>query len=116
MLSKINRIKKKKDFEIIFKNSKSFKNNLFIFKIKRNDLGLNRFGFVVSHKVSKKATVRNKIRRRLADLMRKKTTDIKTGVDLVIITLPGIEKKTFSDLKEAINTLFIKSGLMSGKI
>ena len=59
MLAKINRIKKKKDFEVIFKNSKSLKNNLFILKVAKNNLGLNRFGFVVSLKISKKATVRN---------------------------------------------------------
>jgi len=112
MLPKINRIKKKKDFEIIFKNSKSFKNNLFIFKITKNNLGLNRFGFVVSQKVSKKATVRNKIRRRLAEAIRARIKDIKIGTDLVLIALPGIEKKEFSEIKEAINNMLIKSGLI----
>lgn len=116
MLSKINRIKKKKDFEIIFKNSKSFKNNLFILKIKKNNLGINRFGFVVSQKISKKATTRNKIRRRLAGLMRSKTMEMKNGIDLIIITLPGIEKKTFFELKEAVDALFVKSGLTLEKI
>ena len=38
MLPKINRIKKKKDFEIIFKKGKSFKNNLFILKFIKNNL------------------------------------------------------------------------------
>jgi len=120
MLPKINRIKKKKDFETIFKNSKSFKNNLLIFRIMKNSLGLNRFGFVVSQKVSKKATIRNKVRRRLAEAIRARMKDIlplgaqvKNGTDMVLIALPGIEKKEFSEVKEAINNMLIKSGLIA---
>ena len=119
-LPKINRIKKKKDFETIFKNSKSFKNNLLIFRIMKNSLGLNRFGFVVSQKVSKKATIRNKVRRRLAEAIRARMKDIlplgaqvKSGTDMVLIALPGIEKKEFSEVKEAINNMLIKSGLIA---
>ena len=103
MLPKINRIKKKKEFEVIFKNSKSLRSNLFIFKIMKNSLGINRFGFVVSKKISKKAVDRNKIRRRLSDLMRAEEKNIKIGTDLLIVALPGIEKKDFAELKEAIH-------------
>lgn len=113
MLPQINRIKKKKDFEKIFKNSKSFKTNLFIFRIMKNDLQLDRFGFVVSLKISKNAVLRNKIRRRLSEIIRSESENIKTGMDLVIITLPGIEKKEFSELKEAIRDALVKTKLVA---
>ena len=77
MLSKINRIKKKKDFEIIFKKGKSFKNKLFILRFIKNNLNQNRFGFVVSQKVSKKAVVRNKVRRRLAEIIKSYFNNLK---------------------------------------
>ena len=102
----------------------------------KNNLGLNRFGFVVSQKVSKKATVRNKTRRRLAEAIRARIKDIypvksapqsgavsreagqfnrvKIGTDLVLIALPGIERKEFSEIKETINNMLIKSGLIAG--
>jgi len=108
MLAKINRIKKKKDFETIFKNSKSVKNNLFILKMAKNNLGINRFGFVVSQKISKKATVRNKVRRRLAEVVKTEIKNIKTGIDFILITLPGIEKKEFSEIKESLKNTLIK--------
>lgn len=108
MLPKINRIKKKKDFDVIFKNSKSIKTNLFVLKIAKNSLGINRFGFVVSTKVSKKATVRNKIRRRFAEVMREETSSIKSGTDLVLIALPGIEKKEFLEIKTAVHNICLK--------
>ncbi|MCX6720856.1 MAG: ribonuclease P protein component [Candidatus Staskawiczbacteria bacterium] len=105
MLPKTNRIRKKRDFETIFANSKSLKNSLFIFRIAKNNLGLNRFGFVVSLKVSKRAVVRNKVRRRLAEIMAVEEKSIKPGKDIVLIALPGIEKKEFSEIKEAIHNI-----------
>jgi len=51
MLKKENRLKKKKDFEKVFKEGKSFKNNFLIVKINENNLNFPRFGFVVSKKV-----------------------------------------------------------------
>jgi len=102
MLPQTNRIKKKKDFEIIFKDSKTFKNNIFIVRVAKNNLGLNRFGFVVSLKISKKATSRNKVRRRLSEAIQLEVKNIKIGTDLVFIALPGIEKKNFIEIKKAV--------------
>ena len=107
MLHKTNRIRKKKDFDVVFKtaqrSAKSFKSNLFVFKTAKNDLGVNRFGFVVSQKVSKKAVIRNKIKRQLSEAVRPEIEKIKTGTDVVFIALPGIDKKEFSEIKKAVS-------------
>ena len=121
MLPKINRIKKKKDFEFIFKNSKSFRNNLFILKTAKNNLGLNRFGFVVSKKISNKATVRNKIKRRLSEAVKIAANKTETGKDAILIALPGIEKKLFYEIKKFISMklqdriLFVKEFIADAK-
>jgi ribonuclease P protein component len=118
MLPKINRIRKQKDFEAIFKNSKSFKNNLFIFKIAKNNLGLDRFGFIVSQKVSKKAVLRNNVRRRLAESVKSeinstfKNSQPREGVDVIFIALSGIEKREFVEIKEAVESVMVKFGLV----
>ena len=112
MLPKLNRITKKKDFERIFKKSKSFKNNLFILKIMENCLELNRFGFIVSQKVSKKATIRNKVRRRLIESVKSETDKMRPGTDLVFIALHGIEKKEFSDIKKVLHDMLVKAKLI----
>jgi len=105
MLKKQNRLKNKKDFDEIFKRGKSFGSKILFLKIKDNKLNYNRFGFIVSQKVAKKAVVRNKIKRRLREIIRKENEKIKPGWDIVLIALPGIEKEEFTSLKEQINYL-----------
>mgnify|MGYP001614594031 CR=1 FL=1 len=112
MLPKANRLRKKKDFEELFKKGKSFKNDFCILKIARNNLKESRFGFVVSQKVSKKAVLRNKIKRRLRNIIEKNIKDIKKGMDVAIIVLTGLERKSFLEIKEILSIFLKKAGLM----
>jgi ribonuclease P protein component len=109
MLSKENRLTKEKEFENVFKKGKVLKEKNLVLKFVKNDLKKNRFGFIVSQKVSKKAVVRNKVKRRLRQIMRKKMKKIKKGLDLVFVALPGIEKLGFSEVNEIIENILNKS-------
>jgi ribonuclease P protein component len=109
MLPRINRIKKKNDFEKIFKKGASFRDNFLILKILSNNLKVNRFASVISQKVSKKAVVRNKIRRRITAVIKTKITILKNGLDFVFIILPGFEKKDFLEIKKTIESVFEKA-------
>jgi len=132
MLPKKNCLKKEKDFAKVFKEGQNFKEDFLYLKIKKNNLKSSRFGFIVSKKVSKKATSRNKIKRRLREIVRIKLPFIKKGIDGVIIVAAGLEinpvrdykdrEKTqrkkisngvnnFWELEEIVNKLFRKSGL-----
>ena len=112
MLPKNYRITKKKDFELIFKKAKNFKNNLFVLKVLPNNLELSRFAFVISQKVSKKAVVRNKIRRMLSRVIEGKIQEIKTGLDIIFIVLKESNKKSFLDIESEILNTFKKSKLL----
>ena len=86
----------------------------FLFlKTLKNNLGLSRFAVVAGKEVSKKAVVRNRLRRRISEIIRikLKTKGIKsgTGVDGVIIALPGAEKMDFVQLRRAIEKIFAKA-------
>jgi ribonuclease P protein component len=113
MLPKINRIKRKKDFEIIFKNGLNFKDTFLVLKVFKNKSDFTRFGFIISQKVSKKAVVRNKIRRRLAEIVWSEFKEIKKGLDIVIICLPGLEKEDFSELEISVNKIFKKAKILN---
>ncbi len=113
MLTKIQRIKKKKDFEGIFKKGASIRNSILVLKILKNSLGLSRFGFVVSQKVSKKAVARNKVRRRLSEIIKSHGEHVAEGLDVALICLPGIEKKEFGELKDLTTTLLAKARVIN---
>jgi len=107
MLPAINRLKKRKDFENVFKNGQNTKAPFLVLKTSKNKLTVNRFGFVVSQKVSKNAVVRNKVRRRLGNIT-SHLEGLKKGSDFVFIALPGIQKKEFLEIKNIVLALIKK--------
>jgi len=112
MLSKENRLKKKKDFERVLREGRGFKEDFLIFKFIKNNLNQSRFGFIISLKVSKKATLRNKIKRQLREIVRKKLQKIKEGIDVLLITQPGFENRDFFEIEEILNKIFLKAKIL----
>lgn len=106
MLPKNNRLKKKKDFDKVFKKGKTIAGKLIFLKYLKNKLKINRFGFVVSLKLSKKAVIRNKLRRQLREVTRKKLPNIRPGLDIIIIAKPEIINKDYQDIKDELEDLF----------
>jgi len=56
-----------------------------------------RAGFVVSRAVGN-AVVRNKVKRRLRELVRDRLTNLPVGTDLVIRALPAAAKRTYAEM------------------
>ena len=100
MLPKQNRLTRDKEFDYIFKNGKSSYTDIIGLKTTQNDLNLNRFGIIVSKKVSKKAVVRNKIKRQIRSIIRK--IKIKQGYNCLIIALPKIESADFKTIEKSM--------------
>lgn len=106
MLSKPHRLKKKKDFDRVFKKGKGFNNDFLFLKVRKNNLPVARFGFIVSLKISKKATVRNKVKRRLREIVKDLLPQIVPGVDGVLVAQPGVENQSFQELKKEVKKVF----------
>lgn len=102
MLKRENRLRKKKDFDAIFKQG-DFKKTSFIFFItKKNNLEYSRFGIIVNKKVSKKAVIRNKIKRRIREIIRKKENEMTKGLDVIIMPYKEIKTKLFQEIEQEI--------------
>lgn len=97
---------KKKEFEAVFKKGKTRAGKLVFLKILKNNLDDNRFGIVVSKKISKKAVNRNKIKRRLKEIIRQ--INIKSGFDIVIVAKPEILDKKYQEIKDELEELLKK--------
>ncbi len=115
MLAKENRLSKKKDFDNVFQFGRSSYNKILGVKVVKNNLNKNRFGVIVSNKISKKAVVRNRLKRQIKAILREENQKLKIGFDCVIISLPAILEVDFNQIKKSIIGRFNKLRLYKRK-
>jgi ribonuclease P protein component len=100
MAVKCGRIKKSIDFERIFQTGKTITGRFVFLKIKKTKNKKCRLCFVAGSKVSKKAVERNKIKRRLREVLRGVYSDLAPEYDIVIIAKKEISGKKYKEIKE----------------
>ena len=104
MLAKENRLIKKKDFERVFKQGKGVKLGCLYLKYKKNNLKQSRVGIIVGKNYSKKAPERNKVKRRIREIIKK---EFPKGLDVVLVVMPEAENN-FEKLKKNVKKLLKK--------
>lgn len=103
MLPARNRLRKRRDFEHVFNSRSVFSGRFFRLIYINNNLSFSRLGVVVSSKVSKKAVIRNKIRRRVYSFVKSYIKTINPPLDMAVIIL---KKAVEADSKEFKDDLF----------
>ena len=112
-LPKNHRLTRDKDFKNVFDSGKTVKDSfLFIRFLIDKDQKHSRFGIVVSGKVSKKATVRNKVRRQISEVLRNNLDRIINNADVVIVTNSKIVDKEFTEIEKVVLNLLKKSKII----
>jgi len=106
--AKVNRITKDKEFDRAFKTGQSFYTKDLGIKAVNNGLSVLRLGILISTKVSKKAVVRNKLKRQIREIVKKESPQLKDGKDLVVIVFSQILDKDFQDIKNILILSFRK--------
>lgn len=67
----------------------------FTLRLTKNNLTYNRYGFVVSKKVDKRAVIRNRVKRQLRACIEHAFHDIKSGYDMLFfINREAVDKTT----------------------
>ncbi len=114
MLSKENRLTKKDNFSRIHQKGRFFKDKYLAIKVVPSKLEITRVGFLVGLKISKKAVVRNKIKRILREIFRLKikNCNLKKGFEIIVLVKPEIVDKKYSEIAEAIDRVLIEAGLV----
>ncbi len=105
MFPKNQRITKKDEFDLIYKKGQSFYLDILGARILKNNLKIRRFAIIISTKISKKAVIRNKIKRQIRSILQQEQDNFPPSVDIIIYTKKGIEKLTFEELKKTILSL-----------
>ncbi len=104
-------LKSEKDFDHVFQKGSKFGNRHFQFYYVKNGKNTNRLGIIVSKKLSKRAVVRNKVRRRIRESYRIHSGTIKTGYDFIIIAKNRCAEDSYADLDRSVGHLFYKTNL-----
>lgn len=115
MLKKVNRLTKKNDFTAVMRG-KALYSPILLVKYRNNSHNISRFGFIISKKISKKATQRNLAKRRISEIIRLNLVKIAIGFDLVIIASPLIINKQGKVLKSKEIEKILLSTLRQGKL
>lgn len=84
MLARGFRLKKAGDFARVYKHGRSASASDLFIKAVRTGYGVSRLAVVVSKKVSKKAVVRNKIKRKCTEVARKNWNRLRPGYNIVV--------------------------------
>ncbi len=104
-------IRKDSDFRKVYKHGKSFANKYLVMYILDNKSDFNRVGFSVSKKVGK-ATVRNKVKRRIRECFRLNCDGrMKKGYDLVFIARVSSKDTEYEDIEKSVKNLVKKAKL-----
>ncbi|OGN03913.1 MAG: ribonuclease P protein component [Candidatus Yanofskybacteria bacterium RIFCSPHIGHO2_01_FULL_44_17] len=100
----------KKDIEMVLKRGRTAKNSFFFIKFLENQAEHFRAAIVISNKVSKKAVVRNRIRRIIAESFRSGQV-LKRSFDMVVVATANIVEKRTKEIKreveQTINKIFV---------
>lgn len=111
MLPRKNRIDKKLFPEFI-KKAKTFSSDNMYLKAVYNRPKDKAFAFVASLKVSKKATERNKLKRRARAITSPLLQNIPNGICAAVFFKPSIMGKKYGEIKDELLSLYKKAKIV----
>lgn len=112
MLQKNHRLHKEEDIKRVLRKGRSFKTPLFTVYSALNAEATSRVGVIVSNKISKKAVVRNKIKRRLRNALKGNKEHFKRNVDVLVVAKNAAAEAEYKDMKQTLSFALKKLGCM----
>ncbi|GAA1423532.1 ribonuclease P protein component [Agrococcus citreus] len=106
MLAKANRIMRGDDFRRVVRTGRRAGGPLAVVHRAKPEAAVSRFGFIVSKQVGN-AVVRNRVKRRLSEIVRAELDSIDTA-DIVIRALPAAGQADFATLRSGISALLVQ--------
>lgn len=102
MLPKKFRLHSDNDIKRLVRGGKTFFLPQLTIKYQANSEQKLRVGFVVSTKVDKRAVIRNKVKRRMREVLRAELKNLKPGMDLLFIAKKSCIDLSLLELKKQI--------------
>ncbi|MEG4283257.1 ribonuclease P protein component [Microcoleus sp. A006_D1] len=128
MLPPTNRLKHRKDFSAVYR--KGMRRNSAHFSLRalrkpksvesskpttvEKSLQPTRTGISISLKVSKRAVVRNRIKRQIRAALRQLLPRLKFGWDLVIVVRPIAQECNYAEILQELEQLLVEAEVLDG--
>lgn len=104
------RLRNRRDFDAVFSGGSSWNNELLVLRKLPNHLPHNRFGFITSKRLGN-AVIRNRVRRRLREIVR--VQPLESGWDVVLSAKAAAARADFQHLKRAAVNLLGRAKLLA---
>lgn len=105
------RLRRAADFELLRQEGKRWHHPLLLMVTRANNQKFSRFGFSAGKRLGK-ATIRNRVKRLLREIVRRNMSAIDAGWDCLFIALDGAAGVTCSELEAAVVELLQRSNLL----
>ena len=116
MLKKTHRLRKSKDYKRLVQNSRSCHFGALSVRVMPNQKDITRVGVVAGIAISKKAVVRNRVRRQLQEIVRLflKERELKKGFDIMVRPDARAIGRSYNELRNMLGNIFEKIGVYVG--
>ena len=94
-------LKKNKDFQVVYRNGKSYANKYLVMYVLKNDTEQNRIGISVSKKVGN-SVVRHRMTRLIRESYRLQESTFQRGLDIVVVCRASAKDKGYKDMESAL--------------
>ncbi len=97
---------------IRLENTSRIQTVFFALTLAKNQLIHNRYGFIASKRIDKRAVVRNRVKRRVRACIEQMTSNIKNGYDMLFVLKVAATSAKTDFLQKEIENLFRKEKLL----
>jgi len=112
MLPKANRLRRSKDIQTLFSKGESVFDDVCGLKYRINQRDETRVAVIVGKRISKKAVVRNRIRRRIREIVRHNLDDMAKGYDVALLVQDRAVDMPVDELRKHIGRVLNKADLL----
>ena len=110
MIEKKYRFHSRGGVRFVYQNGKTIRGPKMSLVFCENTRGFTRFAVVVSKKVNKTAVVRNRIRRRVYEIIRQNIDDVPKKMDYIFVVFsPEVKDMNYKELEKNIGKLVAES-------
>lgn len=119
-LPKIHRLRRRQDFHKVYQYGKRYQQSHLTLRSLRHlpntieNLPATRFGISVSKTVSKKAVIRNLLKRQVKSALRQLLPQIASGWSIVIGVRPAAQGCEYLEILRELEELFAAAGVIDG--